>query len=243
MIFVSVSLTQRSRDLETVCIYKFPCENFVPFHIVNFLVFDMVCVYSLLTSWHLAFILYRQHYQAAVVAQNPGLANPEISKVIGEQWRDSPLEVKKHWKSLADVCSCTVPKYKLIVDLLTSHRKKNSAIRNSIPITVTSLAELDEATVSQVIKQERPPMSYHGAANAAAAQSRHRQASPQPQRARRKEHQTHHIHLPGPLQVRMCHATFVLLAALGLMALQVSRTATPNSGHTQLQPTVSPLRT
>ena len=51
-----------------------------------------------------AFILYRQHYQAAVVAQNPGLANPEISKVIGEQWRDSSIEVKNHWKSLADVC-------------------------------------------------------------------------------------------------------------------------------------------
>ncbi|KAL8825624.1 MAG: hypothetical protein Q9191_004303 [Dirinaria sp. TL-2023a] len=49
-----------------------------------------------------AFILYRQHYQAAVVAQNPGLANPEISKVIGEQWRDSSIEVKNHWRSLAD---------------------------------------------------------------------------------------------------------------------------------------------
>lgn len=54
-------------------------------------------------TWYIAFILYRQHYQGAVVAQNPGLANPEISKVIGEQWRDSPLEVKAHWKSLADV--------------------------------------------------------------------------------------------------------------------------------------------
>ena len=68
----------------------------------------MVCVHAWLTSWHIAFILYRQHYQAAVVAQNPGLANPEISKVIGEQWRDSPAEVKKHWKDLADVCPCTI---------------------------------------------------------------------------------------------------------------------------------------
>ncbi|KAI4127212.1 MAG: hypothetical protein LQ338_003331 [Usnochroma carphineum] len=49
-----------------------------------------------------AFILYRQHHQAHVVAQNPGLANPEISKVIGDHWRQSPPEVKAHWKNLAE---------------------------------------------------------------------------------------------------------------------------------------------
>ncbi|CRG92240.1 hypothetical protein PISL3812_09297 [Talaromyces islandicus] len=49
-----------------------------------------------------AFILYRQHYQAAVVAQNPGLANPEISKIIGEQWRALPTETKEEWKALAE---------------------------------------------------------------------------------------------------------------------------------------------
>ncbi|KAL1969511.1 hypothetical protein VTN77DRAFT_8949 [Rasamsonia byssochlamydoides] len=49
-----------------------------------------------------AFILYRQHYQAAVVAQNPGLANPEISKIIGEQWRALPNETKEQWKALAE---------------------------------------------------------------------------------------------------------------------------------------------
>lgn len=51
----------------------------------------------------LAFILYRQHYQAAVVAQNPGLANPEISKIIGEHWRALPDETKDEWKALAEV--------------------------------------------------------------------------------------------------------------------------------------------
>ncbi|KAL8697079.1 MAG: hypothetical protein Q9224_002479 [Gallowayella concinna] len=50
-----------------------------------------------------AFILYRQHHQARVVAQNPGLANPEISKVIGDHWRQSPPDVKQHWKNLAEV--------------------------------------------------------------------------------------------------------------------------------------------
>jgi hypothetical protein len=59
-------------------------------------------IYGLLMTF-VAFILYRQHYQAQVVAQNPGLANPEISKIIGEQWREQPAEVKNDWKRLAEV--------------------------------------------------------------------------------------------------------------------------------------------
>lgn len=49
-----------------------------------------------------AFILYRQHHQANVVAQNPGLANPEISKIIGEQWQNQVPEEKSRWKALAE---------------------------------------------------------------------------------------------------------------------------------------------
>ncbi|KAJ5908805.1 hypothetical protein N7495_001487 [Penicillium taxi] len=49
-----------------------------------------------------AFILYRQHYQAMVVDHNPGLANPEISKIIGNQWRSIPEEEKNKWKALAE---------------------------------------------------------------------------------------------------------------------------------------------
>ncbi|CZT01932.1 related to mating type protein [Rhynchosporium agropyri] len=49
-----------------------------------------------------AFILYRQHYQAQVVSQNPGLANPEISKIIGQQWREQAQEIKTEWKRLAE---------------------------------------------------------------------------------------------------------------------------------------------
>ncbi|KAI4258974.1 MAG: hypothetical protein LQ352_000970 [Teloschistes flavicans] len=49
-----------------------------------------------------AFILYRQHHQANVVAQFPNLPNPEISKRIGDQWRASPPEEKAHWKDLAE---------------------------------------------------------------------------------------------------------------------------------------------
>jgi hypothetical protein len=58
---------------------------------------------ALLTNRILAFILYRQHSQAAVVAQNPGLANPDISKIIGERWRTLPEEKKEEWKALAEV--------------------------------------------------------------------------------------------------------------------------------------------
>ncbi|EME48770.1 hypothetical protein DOTSEDRAFT_67720 [Dothistroma septosporum NZE10] len=49
-----------------------------------------------------AFILYRQHHQANVISQHPGLANPEISKIIGEQWQNQPPEVKNKWKALAE---------------------------------------------------------------------------------------------------------------------------------------------
>ncbi|RMJ06914.1 hypothetical protein CDV36_013489 [Fusarium kuroshium] len=49
-----------------------------------------------------AFILYRQHHQAQVVARNPHLSNPDISKIIGEQWKDEAEDVKANWKSLAD---------------------------------------------------------------------------------------------------------------------------------------------
>ncbi|KAK0943272.1 slightly ste11-like protein [Friedmanniomyces endolithicus] len=49
-----------------------------------------------------AFILYRQHHQAQVVSQNPGLANPDISKIIGEQWQNQPIEIKNKWKGLAE---------------------------------------------------------------------------------------------------------------------------------------------
>ncbi|KAH0128776.1 hypothetical protein KCU67_g17128, partial [Aureobasidium melanogenum] len=48
------------------------------------------------------FILYRQNRQAAVVAQNPGLANPDISKIIGEQWRNEPEAEKNRWKAYAE---------------------------------------------------------------------------------------------------------------------------------------------
>ncbi|KAF9770373.1 hypothetical protein IL306_012106 [Fusarium sp. DS 682] len=37
-----------------------------------------------------------------VVSRNPNLSNPDISKIIGEQWKEEPQEVKDNWKALAD---------------------------------------------------------------------------------------------------------------------------------------------
>ncbi|KAI1171324.1 hypothetical protein F4777DRAFT_593965 [Nemania sp. FL0916] len=49
-----------------------------------------------------AFILYRQAWQGHFAAQHPGLANPEISKLIGEKWREQPESAKNEWKQLAE---------------------------------------------------------------------------------------------------------------------------------------------
>ncbi|KAG9779074.1 hypothetical protein KCU88_g4089, partial [Aureobasidium melanogenum] len=50
-----------------------------------------------------AFILFRQHQQASILAQNPGIPNPEVSKIIGEQWRRLSAESKEEWNLLAEV--------------------------------------------------------------------------------------------------------------------------------------------
>lgn len=48
-----------------------------------------------------AFILYRQHHQQSIAANNAGLANPDISKIIGEQWKAESPENKAVWTALA----------------------------------------------------------------------------------------------------------------------------------------------
>ncbi|KAK5099981.1 slightly ste11-like protein [Lithohypha guttulata] len=49
-----------------------------------------------------AFILYRQSQHAEVVKVNPGLPNPEISKIIGEQWQNLSPGEKDKWKAFAE---------------------------------------------------------------------------------------------------------------------------------------------
>lgn len=55
------------------------------------------------TDTEAAFILFRQHQQASIIAQNPGIPNPEVSKIIGEQWRGLSAEAKEEWNLLAEV--------------------------------------------------------------------------------------------------------------------------------------------
>ena len=71
--------------------------------ILSKVLFDLDSKADASLCFSVAFILYRQHYQAQVVAQHPGLANPEISKIIGEQWREQAPEIKSDWKRLAEV--------------------------------------------------------------------------------------------------------------------------------------------
>jgi hypothetical protein len=54
-------------------------------------------------NFFVAFILYRQHHQQAIISRNPGLNNPDISKIIGEQWKAEGEESKKVWQDLAQV--------------------------------------------------------------------------------------------------------------------------------------------
>jgi hypothetical protein len=90
----------------------------------------------------LAFILYRQHYQAQVVAQHPGLANPEISKIIGEQWREQAPEVKSDWKRLAEVRiwldSCDLNDADSF-----AHRKKSNDTNDNTQAIDTNLKETE----------------------------------------------------------------------------------------------------
>ena len=91
-------------------------------------------------SHGLAFILYRQHHQAAVVARNPGLANPKISKIIGDHWRNSSDEVKEHWKSLAEVRALESLIHNATKNALC--RRKRLDTRSSTQIIGTNLEEV-----------------------------------------------------------------------------------------------------
>ena len=62
-----------------------------------------------ITTIVLAFILFRQHNHASVVQANPGKPNPEISKIIGEMWRESSKETKAIWQRHADVGRPNLP--------------------------------------------------------------------------------------------------------------------------------------
>lgn len=65
--------------------------------------FFVRCLNRSATDPDAAFILYRQHHQQNIIRRNPGLNNPDISKIIGEQWKSESDKEKKVWQDLAQV--------------------------------------------------------------------------------------------------------------------------------------------
>jgi HMG (high mobility group) box len=83
-----------------------------------------------------------------VVAQNPGLANPEISKIIGEQWRALPAETKEEWKALAAVCcarqhlTCYI-----LANIQLNNRQRKLGISSNTQTIGISRGDLDVTTM------------------------------------------------------------------------------------------------
>ncbi|ORX93368.1 sequence-specific DNA-binding high mobility group box protein mat-Mc, partial [Basidiobolus meristosporus CBS 931.73] len=48
------------------------------------------------------FLLFRKDVQASIFAQNPGISNSEVSKVIGQMWKDAPFDVKERYQLSAE---------------------------------------------------------------------------------------------------------------------------------------------
>lgn len=76
-----------------------------------------------------------------VVAHNPGLANPEISKIIGEQWRSLSDDDKGKWRALAEVRYGSISGNGVSeTDNFT--RRKKLVISSNIPTTAISLGDM-----------------------------------------------------------------------------------------------------
>ena len=98
----------------------------------------------------IAFILYRQHHQAAVVAKHPGLPNPEISKIIGEEWRALPTKTKNQWKALAEVSLTTMGTMYHCVLTISTRRRKSFGTNSSIQITAINHEDLDATAIRRL---------------------------------------------------------------------------------------------
>ncbi|QIW97742.1 hypothetical protein AMS68_003260 [Peltaster fructicola] len=116
-----------------------------------------------------AFILYRQHHQAKVIAEHPGLANPEISKIIGEQWRNQPADVKNEWKRLAEEEKVRhqqqYPSYRYQP---RRHTRRGSLIESSASASTTSEKSRCSKCGGRTIL---PPSTYAGPSQGAGSAS------------------------------------------------------------------------
>ncbi|KIX02124.1 uncharacterized protein Z518_08063 [Rhinocladiella mackenziei CBS 650.93] len=102
-----------------------------------------------------SFILFRQHQQASIIAQNPGIPNPEVSKIIGEQWRRLSAEAKEEWNLLAEEEKARhqqqYPGYRY-------HPRRNGRVSNQSSASGPSSAEPQEPCT----KCGGRPMNYYG---------------------------------------------------------------------------------
>jgi hypothetical protein len=106
--------------------------------------------------FNLAFILFRQHNQAAVVAQNPSKPNPEISKIIGEMWRQCSQEIKDIWLKHADVCPEPHVRFLRLTRLSCRMRKGNTL--SDTQSTDINPGETARKTLLPLQQRYRPPL-------------------------------------------------------------------------------------
>ncbi|OAL25610.1 hypothetical protein AYO20_10385 [Fonsecaea nubica] len=101
-----------------------------------------------------SFILFRQHQQSSIIAQNPGIPNPEVSKIIGEQWRGLSAEAKEEWNLLAEEEKARhqqqYPGYRY-------HPRRNGRVSNQSSLSGPSSAEPQEPCP----KCGGKPMNYY----------------------------------------------------------------------------------
>lgn len=80
------------------------------------------------------------------MAQNPGIPNPEVSKIIGEQWRRLSATAKEEWNSLAEVCERRrVPHNALCANSPIIRKRKPATNSNIQAIAIIHAATVEPA--------------------------------------------------------------------------------------------------
>lgn len=104
--------------------------------------------------------MFRQHHHPAVVSQNPGKPNPEISKIIGIMWKESQQETRDLWLNHADVSIFSFSPTLYIADNCSRNfRKRRKTIINDILSTNINLNDM--AKKVQDLVQEQVPLEKH----------------------------------------------------------------------------------
>ncbi|KAK9711020.1 hypothetical protein K7432_008088 [Basidiobolus ranarum] len=114
------------------------------------------------------FLLFRKDVQASVFAQNPGISNSEVSKVIGQMWKDAPFDVKERYQLSAEdkkrIHKEMYPNYKYAPE--RSNKRKNSKKSTQVRGTPVSNCKQDQQTPQKstyaLQYSENPQLSING---------------------------------------------------------------------------------